>query len=1259
MLPAHMASRSSGSRMHSAPSYPPGVPAGCLGGADASTSPGGLRGVPGGQAASLPACYCHRAGEPGRLIPQRAERQPGLPAIGRRFLKSAEHRGGGEECAKDNALENESRGAGGPRLPLPRRCRCPAARLSLVPAGRPRSHMAPPGERRRPPGRGPARPYKPSQAPPPQPPTPRRPPGSSLAPRRRPAIGFVRRRRRAGPALDPENLLGISEVHMAMYDEDILKNPFYLAIQKRRPDLCSKVAELHGIVLVPCKGSLSSNSLSTCQFESYVLKPLEENFQTLNGKEIFIQGNIIILGTGFNYHLSVPVLFEETFYNEKEESFSILCIAHPLEKTESSSQSTASSNSYSLKNIEDVREFLGRHCERFDKYIGSFYRTFKENERKSLRHYIDSVNALYTKCLQHLLRDSHLMYIHHAIYDLVFKYVGTIEASEDAAFNKITRSLQDLQQKDIGVKPEFSFNIPRAKRELGQLNRCTSPQQKLLCLRKVVQIIMQSPSQRVNMETMCADDLLSVLLYLLVKTEVPNWMANLSYIKNFRLCSSVKDELGYCLTSIEAAIEYIRQGNLSDRSTESERLCDKLLLRQRMNLLSQMSATPIDCLFKHIASGNQEEVERLLSQGDSDKDTVQKMCHPLCYCDKCEKLVSGKLNDPSIITPFSRDDRGYTPLHIAAICGQTSLVDLLVAKGAIVNATDYHGSTPLHLACQKGYQNVTLLLLHYKASTDVQDNNGNTPLHLACTYGHEDCVKALVYYDVHSCRLDIGNEKGDTPLHIAARWGYQGIIEVLLQNGANPEIQNRMKETSLQCALNSKILSLMELNYLTFERGQSASESPLRSPQHSTETFSRGSSISSLSSASTDIRQEEVKNSNKEVEKLLRAVADGDLEMVRYLLEWMEEDLEDEDDTASTSKPEFCHPLCQCPKCGPAQKKFARISANGLGVNVSNQDGFTPLHMAALHGHSELVCLLLKHGASISAKNAKHAVPLHLACQKGHFQVVKCLMDYNAKQNKKDIYGNTPLIYACLNGQYETTALLLQHGASVNISNAKGNTALHEAVIGKNEALVDLLLQNGAMTHIRNERNCTPADCAEPNSNIIKLLETAPSCVATSAEREKEREQHATIKIRKKVNSKPCEKADDPISRQLQLVQSINRFNKAKHLRRTITRDKSVPNFDYQLLHQLAIKSFDKTKLKSVEKLDRSKVKIIDTGCSGEFVKHDDMIEVPHRSKLMHRRHTVNVPLSAENVSDNSLSSPRNPSISQSRDCCDDVLSKH
>ncbi|XP_060132080.1 ankyrin repeat domain-containing protein 27 isoform X1 [Zootoca vivipara] len=1058
-------------------------------------------------------------------------------------------------------------------------------------------------------------------------------------------------------------------VHMAVYDEDLLKNPFYLAMQKRRPDLCRKVAEFHGIVLVPCKGSLSSSSISACQFDSYVLKSVEENFQTVNGKEVFIQGSLIILGAGFSPRCSVPVLFEETFYNEREESFSILCIAHALEKNESDEQSSTPSSSYSLKNVEDVREFLGRHAEKFDKAIASFHRTFKDHDRKILRHYIDSVNALYTKCIQQLLRDSHLrmlakqepqmnlmkqavdMYIHHALYDLIFKYVGTIEASEDAAFNKITRSLQDLQQKDLGIKPEFSFNIPRAKRELGQLNKCTSPQQKLLCLRKVVQIIMQSPSQRVNMETMCADDLLSVLLYLLVKTEIPNWMANLSYIKNFRFCSSAKDELGYCLTSVEAAIEYIRQGNLSDRPTESEGFSEKLLLRQRMNLLSQMSNTPIDCLFQHVASGNQEEAERLLSQGDNDKDTVQKMCHPLCFCDKCEKLVSGKLNDPSIVTPFSRDDRGFTPLHIAAICGQASLIDLLVSKGAIVNATDYHGSTPLHLACQKGYQNVTLLLLHYKASTEVQDNNGNTPLHLACTYGHEDCVKALVYYDVHSCKLDIGNEKGDTPLHIAARWGYQGIIEVLLQNGANPTIQNRIKETPVQCALNSTILSLMELNYLAFERGQSASQSPARSSQGGEDSISQLSSISSLSSATT--RQEEAKSSYKEVEKLLRAVADGDLEMVRYLLEWVEDDLEEPEEAGSSSmeKLEFCHPLCQCSRCGPVQKKLFRVPSNGLGVNITNQEGLTPLHVASLHGRADLVSLLLKHGANLEAKDARHATPLHLASQNGHFQVVKCLIEYKAKQNKKDIYGNTPLIYACLNGCLEVAAFLLENGASVNLYNNQGNTPLHKAVIGSYEPLVRLLLQHGASAHARNNRQCTPRDYAEPKSGILELLRA----VVTSEEgRKTDCRAHVAGKSRKKISFKSPEIADDLVARRLQLVQSINRFNKSKDLRKTITRDKSVPNFNDELLHQLAIRSFDKSKLKPVDPLKQSRMQILDSGSRGEPTLDEvesDVATAPLRSKLMHRRHTVNVALSdADDI--HNLS--RDPQVSSLEGCSDD-----
>lgn len=1038
-----------------------------------------------------------------------------------------------------------------------------------------------------------------------------------------------------------ETLSAPSEVHMALYDEDLLKNPFYLALQKWRPDLCNKVAQIHGIVLVPCKGSLSSSVQSTCQFESYILIPVEEHFQTLNGKDVFIQGNRIKLGAGFACLLSVPILFEETFYNEKEESFSILCIAHPLEKRESSEEPSTSSDPFSLKTIEDVREFLGRHAERFDRSIASFQRTFRECERKSLRQHIDSVNALYTKCLQQLLRDSHLkmlakqeaqmnllkqaveMYVQHDIYDLIFKYVGTMEASEDAAFNKITRSLQDLQQKDIGVKPECSFNIPRAKRELAQLNKCTSPQQKLICLRKVVQLITQSPSQRVNLETMCADDLLSVLLYLLVKTDIPNWMANLSYIKNFRFSSSAKDELGYCLTSIEAAIEYIRQGSLSVKPPESEGFGDRLFLKQRMSLLSQMTSTPIDCLFKHIASGNQKEVERLLSQDDQDKDAVQRMCHPLCFCDDCEKLVSGRLNDPSIVTPFSRDDRGHTPLHVAALCGQASLIDFLVSRGAGVNATDYHGSAPLHLACQKGYQSVTLLLLHYKASPEVQDNNGNTPLHLACAYGHEDCVKALVYYDVQLCRLDIGNEKGDTPLHIAARWGYQGIIETLLQNGASTEIQNRLKETALNCALNSKILSIMEAHHLPLERRRKSSEVPVQPPQRPADSISQASSTSSFSSVLASSRQEEPKKDYREVEKLLRAVADGDLEMVRYLLEWTEEDLDELEDAAAVGDVDFCHPLCQCPRCAPAQKKLAKIPASGLGVNVTNQDGTSPLHVAALHGRADLIPLLLKHGANAGARNVNQAVPLHLACQKGHFQVVRCLLDSKAKPNKKDISGNTPLIYACSNGYHEVAALLLQHGASINVCNNKGNTALHEAVIEKHVFVVELLLLHGASVQVVNKRQCTAIDCAEQNSKIMELLQVVPSCVASVDDvGQTDRKEYVTVKIRKKWNSKMYDLPDEPFTRQFYFVPSGGQF-KGRTSREILARDRSVPNFTEDSLHEPGRQTVTG---RQSNLPDQSRSETADRGGGNRPERPGPKQSVPANRRML-RRHTVEDPV--------------------------------
>lgn len=85
----------------------------------------------------------------------------------------------------------------------------------------------------------------------------------------------------------------------------------------------------------------------------------------------------------------------------------------------------------------------------------------------------------------------------------------------------------------------------------------------------------------------------------------------------------------------------------------------------------------------------------------------------------------------------------------------------------------------------------------------------------------------------------------------------------------------------------------------------------------------------------------------------------------------------------------------------------------------------------------------------------------------------------------------------------------------------------------------------------------------------------------------------------------------------------------------------------------MAIKSFDKSKLKSVGMLEQSTGQVADSGCSGEFVEDDDTA-APPRSQLLQRRHTVSVPLPAQGgdsgSGDSGSCSPAAPGVPQAPD---------
>ncbi|GAA6076860.1 ankyrin repeat and SAM domain-containing protein 1A isoform X1 [Tachysurus ichikawai] len=58
------------------------------------------------------------------------------------------------------------------------------------------------------------------------------------------------------------------------------------------------------------------------------------------------------------------------------------------------------------------------------------------------------------------------------------------------------------------------------------------------------------------------------------------------------------------------------------------------------------------------------------------------------------------------------DSNGYTPLHHAALNGQSEVVELLLKNEAVTNVADHKGCYPLHLAAWKGDQRIVRLLIH-------------------------------------------------------------------------------------------------------------------------------------------------------------------------------------------------------------------------------------------------------------------------------------------------------------------------------------------------------------------------------------------------------------------------------------------------------------------------------------------------------------------------------------------------------------------
>ncbi len=153
------------------------------------------------------------------------------------------------------------------------------------------------------------------------------------------------------------------------------------------------------------------------------------------------------------------------------------------------------------------------------------------------------------------------------------------------------------------------------------------------------------------------------------------------------------------------------------------------------------------------------------------------------------------------------------------------------------------------------------------------------------------------------------------------------------------------------------------------------------------------------------------------------------------------------------------------------EEALGALLASGANINVRDDSGCTPLHLAALNGLKSKVAFLLAHGATVNANDNFLSTPLHLAVLRFHPEVMKSLLtnkaDVNAPSNampklmigsepgrfgltRYGFYwgivasngGDTPLHWACEVGNKEAVELLLASGAEVNAADHAGRTPL-------------------------------------------------------------------------------------------------------------------------------------------------------------------------------------------------------------------------
>ena len=332
-----------------------------------------------------------------------------------------------------------------------------------------------------------------------------------------------------------------------------------------------------------------------------------------------------------------------------------------------------------------------------------------------------------------------------------------------------------------------------------------------------------------------------------------------------------------------------------------------------------------------------------------------------------EKAVELVLNDGLDINTPALCNR--TPLLWASLSSSGEFIETLIDLGADVNAQRTDDKvTPLILSASWNNFMAVYLLLDHEADSNIARADGNSPLHIAVSNGFFHITKLLIK---KGSNVNLQNKEGRTPLFLGVKNKQKHLIKLLIENEADVTIGYQENSTDRIYLVRGKGRGRAAWQYVLVKK-------------HLLGLFLKRMNGGSLDGADFGavLRSGWGKDPPEgTIDQILEECDFKEIPGVTVLHIASKEN----------NEPEIIDLLVK----------------SGANVNAQDAEGFTPLHMAAIHGNLKIVKKLVDLDADVNivttdGKNAAELAHLNEELEIEEYLESKMAFSQRTKEKKDD-----------------------------------------------------------------------------------------------------------------------------------------------------------------------------------------------------------------------------------------------------------------